>query len=192
MYSRTRLWIACQLARMQIGISAGGQDHERQRDAVDAHGVGDGAAEPGALLDELEVGRGGIEAPDQNERDREGDQRGPQRDPARVARAGLVLAQQGDEQRAGERQEGDDGEDRPARHQCASREHEPGDEGGDADQHGEGVVIEIAGLQPHDAAGHVEHAGGDAVGPEPVDDQAVAALPQEPAEPQRGRTKRKS
>ena len=30
-----------------------------------------------------------------------------------------VVAQEGDEQRAGERQEGDDGEDRPARHPCA-------------------------------------------------------------------------
>ncbi len=29
-----------------------------------------------------------------------------------------IVAQEGDEQRAGERQEGDDGEDRPARHQC--------------------------------------------------------------------------
>jgi hypothetical protein len=94
-----------------------GQDHERQRDAVDAHGVGDGAAEPGAPLDELEVGRGGIEAPDENERDREGDEGGPQRDPPRIARAGLVLTQQGDEQRPGERQEGHDREDRPARHQ---------------------------------------------------------------------------
>jgi hypothetical protein len=31
---------------------------------------------------------------------------------------GFVVAQHGDEKRAGERQEGDDGEDRPARHQC--------------------------------------------------------------------------
>src|SRR6476660_6701587 len=66
-----------------------------------------------------------------------------------------------------------------------SREHEPGDGGGNADQHGEGVVIEIAGLQPHDAAGHVEHAGGHPVRAEPVDNEPVAALPQEPAEPKR-------
>ena len=63
------------------------------------------------------------------------------------------------------------------------REHEPGDERRDADQHGEGVVIEIAGLQPHDVAGHVEHARRDAVRPEAVDQPAVAALPQEAAEP---------
>ena len=30
-------------------------------------------------------------------------------------------------------------------------EHEPGDEQRDADQHGEGVVIDVAGLQPHHA-----------------------------------------
>ena len=118
MYSLTRVWIGCQLAMMQIGISAGGEDHERQRDAVDAHVVGDGAAEPGLLLDELEFGRGGIEAPDQDERDREGDQRGPERDPARIALSGFaVAAHQHDEQRADERQEGGDGEDRPAHHQ---------------------------------------------------------------------------
>ena len=67
----------------------------------------------------------------------------------------------------------------------APREHEPGDQRGDADQHGEGVVIEVAGLQPHHVAGDVEHARGDAVRPEAVDQPAVAALPQQAAEPQR-------
>src|SRR5208282_1183490 len=62
-------------------------------------------------------------------------------------------------------------------------EHEPGDESGDADQHGKGVVVEIAGLQPHDVAGHVEHARGNAVRTETVDDKTIAALPQQPAEP---------
>src|ERR1700722_11619085 len=37
------------------------------------------------------------------------------------------------------------------------RQHEPGDEGGRADQHGEGVVVEIAGLQPHHVARDVKH-----------------------------------
>ena len=98
----------------------GGEDHEQQRDAVDAHVVGAEAAEPGALLDELELGRAGVEAPDQDQRHREGDERGPERDPAGVALAGLVVAaQHQDEQRADQRQEGGDGEDRPARHQCA-------------------------------------------------------------------------
>ena len=85
--------------------------------------------------------------------------------------------------RAEQRQEGDDGEDRPIHVRDLYREHEPGDEGGGADQHGEGVVIEIAGLQPHDVARDVEHAGGDAVGAEAVDQPAVAALPQHAAEP---------
>ena len=56
-----------------------------------------------------------------------------------------------------------------------------------ADHHGEGVVIEVAGLQTHDAAGHVAHRRGHAIGPEAVDDEAVALLPQEAAEPH-GRT----
>ena len=96
-----------------------GQDHERQRNAVDAHGIGDGAAEPRPLFQELEFGRARIEAPEQDQRDRKGDERRPQRDPARVAHARFVLVEERDEQRAGERQEGDDGEDRPARHPCA-------------------------------------------------------------------------
>src|ERR1700722_3922322 len=44
------------------------------------------------------------------------------------------------------------------------RQHEPGDESGGADQHGKSVMIEVAGLQPHDVARHVEHARRDAVG----------------------------
>src|SRR5215510_9640284 len=68
---------------------------------------------------------------------------------------------------------------------CPSAEHEPGDERRHTDQHGEGVVVEIAGLQPHHAARHVEHARGDTVRPEAVDQPAVAVLPQYAAEPQR-------
>ena len=94
MYSRTRLWIEVQLARIEIGISAVVRDDERQRNAVDAHGIGDRAAEPRPLFEELEVGRGRIEAPDQEQRDREGDERRPQRDPAGVARAGFVVAEE--------------------------------------------------------------------------------------------------
>src|SRR5580658_9100706 len=37
-----------------------------------------------------------------------------------------------------------------------AREHQQGDEGGDADQHGEGVVIHVAGLQPDHVAGDIE------------------------------------
>jgi hypothetical protein len=43
-------------------------------------------------------------------------------------------------------------------------------------------VVEIAGLQLHRLPGDVDDAGGDAVGPEPVDDRAVARLPQEMAD----------
>ena len=49
----------------------------------------------------------------------EGDERGPERDPARVALDGIRSSPRSttDEQRADQRQEGDDGEDGPARHQ---------------------------------------------------------------------------
>ena len=95
----------------------GGQDHERQRNAVDAHVVGDAAGQPRRLFDELEIRIGGIEAPDQDQRHRKGDQRGPQRDPARIAPRGLVVAAADiDHQRAEHRQEGDDGEDGPGCH----------------------------------------------------------------------------
>ena len=53
----------------------------------------------------------------------------------------------------------------------------PGDEDCDADEHREGVMIEITGLQPHHVAGHVQDSRRDAVRPEAVDEPAVAALP---------------
>src|SRR5262245_45511740 len=46
-------------------------------------------------------------------------------------------------------------------------EHHPGDEGRDPDQHGKGVVVEVAGLQPHDAVGDVDDARRDAVRAQP-------------------------
>src|SRR5262245_1067737 len=68
---------------------------------------------------------------------------------------------------------------------ASAREHEPGDEQRGADHHGERVVVEVAGLQPHHVAGDVDDARRDAVRPEAVDQPAVAAAPQEAAEPDR-------
>src|SRR6185312_10806302 len=62
-------------------------------------------------------------------------------------------------------------------------EHEPGDQAGDADQHREGIVIEVAGLQLDDIARHIQHPRRDAVRTETVDDEAIALLPQEAADP---------
>ncbi len=42
----------------------------------------------------------------------------------------------------------------------------------------------IAGLQLDHPAGHVDDAGGDAVRPEAIDDGAVAAFPEQAAEPE--------
>src|SRR5262245_18131447 len=66
-----------------------------------------------------------------------------------------------------------------------SAEHEPSDERCDADQHGEGIVVEITGLQPYGTARHVEDARRDAIRPEAVDQPAVAVFPQHAAKPQR-------
>src|SRR5258708_39567016 len=55
----------------------------------------------------------------------------------------------------------------------------------DADQHGEGVMIDIARLQRRAAPRQAARDGGDAVGGEAVDDCAVAALPQGAADAQR-------
>src|SRR6201999_1876943 len=52
---------------------------------------------------------------------------------------------------------------------ASAREREPCDEQRSADQHGERVVVEIAGLQPHHAAGDVDDARRDAVRTEAVD-----------------------
>src|SRR6185437_3260648 len=65
----------------------------------------------------------------------------------------------------------------------ASHEHEPGDEAGDADQHREGIVIEITGLDFHDIPRDIEHPRRHAVGTEAVDNGAVALLPELIADP---------
>src|SRR5690242_10529442 len=64
-------------------------------------------------------------------------------------------------------------------------EHDVGDQGSDADQHGKGVVVEVPGLQADDAIGHVDHPSRDAVRAETVDQPTVALLPQEASEPLR-------
>ena len=150
---------------------AGGEDHERQRDAVDAHVVG-GRCRRARRASR----RTGIPASAGSKRHTSIS------DTAKVTSVVHSAVQRAlrfttsssplqreDEQHAEDRQERRDREDRPARHQWPPREHEPGDQRRDADQHREGVVVEIAGLQPHDVARDVEHARRHAVRPEPVD-----------------------
>src|SRR5438874_5765470 len=64
----------------------------------------------------------------------------------------------------------------------SSRQQVPGDQRDDADQHGEGVMVDVSGLQPARLTGQFAGRRGDAVRPEPVDDHAVAGLPQPVAE----------
>ena len=75
MYSATRFSIDFQLARMQNGIKQRGQHDEQQRNAVHAHVIGDAAAQPVGLLDELEGGRRAVELGPDDERDGEIGQR---------------------------------------------------------------------------------------------------------------------
>ena len=75
----------------------------------------------------------------------------------------VVAAQRQDEGDADERQKDEPGENAEAEHQCRLPDEIIGDERRDADQHGEGIMIEIAALQPHDAIGDVDDARGDAV-----------------------------
>src|SRR5579863_6719367 len=58
----------------------------------------------------------------------------------------------------------------------------PGDQQHDADQHGKGIVVDVAGLQQAGAARELERIGGERIGPEAVDDGAVALLPEPPAD----------
>src|SRR5579883_1321702 len=53
----------------------------------------------------------------------------------------------------------------------------PGDDQHQADQHGEGVVVDVAGLQPRRAPRQRQRRRGEAVRPEPVDQGPVASLP---------------
>src|SRR5437764_6576497 len=58
----------------------------------------------------------------------------------------------------------------------------PGDQRNYADQHRKGVMVHVAGLQPAHLAGQLAGGGGDAVRAQPVDNRAVASLPQPLAE----------
>src|SRR5262245_56518527 len=59
----------------------------------------------------------------------------------------------------------------------SAAEQIPGHQDDDADQHREGVVIDVAGLQPGRLLGDILRDRGDAVGAKPIDDLAVPALP---------------
>ena len=65
----------------------------------------------------------------------------------------------------------------------SSPEEIPADDQHDADQHDEGVVVDIAGLQPPGTLRQVAGDRGDPVGSQPVDDGPVPALPEQMAHP---------
>lgn len=72
-----QLFVRASMKEARMNVRYRVELRQRQRGAVNAHVVSDAGGEPGGLFDELEVGIAGIEAPDQDQRDCEGDQRGP-------------------------------------------------------------------------------------------------------------------
>ena len=91
-----------------------GQQHEQDRDPVHAHAVVQ-AREPGVVFHELEAGVGRVVPQHQQQRQREGRERGHQGDPLHGADGLLVLmrteqAQQDDGRHADQRREGRQGE----------------------------------------------------------------------------------
>src|SRR5688572_3383803 len=65
---------------------------------------------------------------------------------------------------------------------ASERDQIPADQRDDADQHGKGVMIDIAALQPAGPAGEADRELGNAVRSQPIDDGPVPALPQDAAE----------
>ncbi len=94
---------------------ARGEHDEQHRNAIHPHVVGDVAAQPLRLFDELEGGRCAIEIRPDHKRQREIGKGDDERDPARGLGDGLLVAgHQEDRQHAQKRQEGGNAEDRPA------------------------------------------------------------------------------
>ena len=113
------------------------------------------AGDPVRALDELEIGVGAVEVEPQQQRQQEHDAaRSTAPRSARCARRSASSPRiQHDEGDAHQRQEGDERQERRnighrRSHHQPLHEHVPGDQDDDADQHGEGVVIDVAGLQP--------------------------------------------
>src|SRR5919109_3138281 len=63
------------------------------------------------------------------------------------------------------------------RQSSPDHEHVPGDKERNPDQHGKGVVIEVAGLEANRAPRDVDRDGGEAVGAVAIDHAQIAALP---------------
>jgi hypothetical protein len=89
------------------------QQHEEQRNPVDTDVIGEiETRNPNELLDELEVRGLGVEIDPEAQRHQERDRGDPERNGAGIARnlLGRSPAEEQNEQRADERQEGYDGE----------------------------------------------------------------------------------
>mmetsp|Transcript_15026 Transcript_15026/g.35416 ORF Transcript_15026/g.35416 Transcript_15026/m.35416 type:complete len:1189 (-) Transcript_15026:477-4043(-) len=167
----------------------GGQRHEPHRDAVHAQVVADiEALDPGLVLDELHRRRRGVEARNQREGDEKTRQRRHQRHPAH--RGGLFVTAQCQQQGAA-----DDGqENRKTQHHSCSpprsgpeqgpelgldiRPERPGHQPHDAEDHDEGVPVQIAGLHAAHQARDAADRTGRAVDDQAVDQAGVTALPE--------------
>ena len=189
MYSRTRLVIELPAREDADRHQQRGQHDEQHRDAVDAHAVADRVADPVVVLDELEARIGRIE-------------RAPERRAtARTSRASTISAIQ---RTMLSTRSSLPGTNSSSSAPTAGRKvmtvrmvvvevhpkqppgrDRPGEQRGDADQHGEGIVVEVAGLQLDDARGDVLHPVAEALDDGLVDQPVVEALPQRRADPHR-------
>ena len=148
MYSATRVSMRFPAGGDAEGHQAGGQHHEQHGNAVHAHVIGDAAAQPVMLLDQLEAGIGGIERRPHHQRQDEGDDGGDERDPARAARRSAA-ARMAAAPSSGTKVTRESSGRLTARLPSID---EPGGQRHHAQQHRQGIVIDIAGLQPHRAA----------------------------------------
>ena len=108
--------------------------------------------DPVAAFDELEASACRVKIEPQEKRKHKGDERHPERRPTGIA-GDLFLgaANHQDPQRPDQWEEGRHGEDWPGlgHHRLAERCYVevPGDQRDNANQHGEGVVVEVAALE---------------------------------------------
>jgi hypothetical protein len=97
----------------------------------------------------------------------------------------VIILDRQHEQHADQRQEGDTLKGGQPVISGLPPEHHPGDKRCKPDQHGEGVVVEVSGLQPDDTRPVVSAPARRCRRAEAVDEPAVTLLPQEAAEPLR-------
>ena len=158
MYSFTRAWTECQEPITTTTVSSAESRTNQSEIPSTPMIVADAEARRArALLDQLEAGLRRVEIAQTSSDSRKVSERGPQRHAAAVAGDDLRRRRACSRMKhhPDQRQEGDEREQRPVahdRHPSVTIEV-PADQRRDADQHDEGIVVDVAGLQPHHPLG---------------------------------------